>query len=373
MSINFGQFPTPRLPIQTGDFVVGYQLIGSVPTLAQYTMTQLFTGAFPGGVLPVSNGGTGLSTVPAGDLLVGTGTNTMNFIIPGTAGAMLISQGTSVSPQFANNPVITGGSVDGAPVGATTRSTGAFTSLSATSGLNSTAVGNTTPSTGAFTTLAASGVTTLSNGTSSSGSGSGALVVTGGVGVGNNLFAAGSVVAGGGLTGTIGAGTPNTGSFTTVLASGTITPSQTAGIVGTTTNNNANAGSVGEFISATVPLGSPVALTTNVAANVTSISLTAGDWDVWANLGTVGTGTTTIQNIQGCVSVTSATIQTAPNGGAFIFNTIPQPTGGTSNVWPVGTTRLSLSATTTVFLVTQVGFSASTLSAYGFIGARRRR
>lgn len=372
MSINFGQFPTPRLPIQTGDFVVGYQLIGSVPTLAQYTMTQLFTGAFPGGVLPVSNGGTGLSTVPAGDLLVGTGTNTMNFIIPGTAGAMLISQGTSVSPLFANNPVITGGSVDGAPVGATTRSTGAFTSLSATSGLNSTAVGNTTPSTGAFTTLAASGVTTLSNGTSSSGSGSGALVVTGGVGVGNNLFAAGSVVAGGGLTGTIGAGTPNTGSFTTVLASGTITPSQTAGIVGTTTNNNANAGSVGEFISSTVLQGSAVPLTTFTTTNVTSISLTAGDWDISGNVVYQGVGAT-FTDIQGSISTVSATFPTLPGNGAY-YQIATNFLAGATLGCPVGTVRMSLATTTTVFLLAIGGFTpAGTATAYGFIGARRRR
>ena len=43
MSLNFSQFPTPRLPIVSGDFVVGYQFVGAglVPTLAQYTMLQL--------------------------------------------------------------------------------------------------------------------------------------------------------------------------------------------------------------------------------------------------------------------------------------------------------------------------------------------
>jgi hypothetical protein len=43
MSLNFGQFPTPRLPITSADIVVGYQLVGAgnVPTLAQYTLLQL--------------------------------------------------------------------------------------------------------------------------------------------------------------------------------------------------------------------------------------------------------------------------------------------------------------------------------------------
>jgi hypothetical protein len=39
----------------------------------------------------------------------------------------------------------------------------------------------------------------------------------------------------------------------------------------------------------------------------------------------------------------------------------------------VGTTRLSLSATTTVYLVANFSFATSTCSAYGFRGARRRR
>jgi hypothetical protein len=35
--------------------------------------------------------------------------------------------------------------------------------------------------------------------------------------------------------------------------------------------------------------------------------------------------------------------------------------------------RLSLSATTTVFLSCEIGFAASTMSACGFLAARRRR
>lgn len=49
---------------------------------------------------------------------------------------------------------INGGAIDGTPVGAATPSTGAFTTLQATS-LNSTPIGATTASTGAFTSLTA--------------------------------------------------------------------------------------------------------------------------------------------------------------------------------------------------------------------------
>jgi hypothetical protein len=43
MSLNFGQFPVPTLPIAATDKIVGYQLVGPalLPTLAQYTFAQV--------------------------------------------------------------------------------------------------------------------------------------------------------------------------------------------------------------------------------------------------------------------------------------------------------------------------------------------
>ena len=56
---------------------------------------------------------------------------------------------------------------------------------------------------------------------------------------------------------------------------------------------NASAGYVGEFVSSVIAQGSAVTQTANAAVNVTSISLTAGDWDVWGNATLVTQGTTT--------------------------------------------------------------------------------
>ena len=53
-------------------------------------------------------------------------------------------------------------------------------------------------------------------------------------------------------------------------------------LIGTTTNNNATAGDVGELLSSNIVLGSAVSLTSGVAANVTSISVPAGDYDAYA-------------------------------------------------------------------------------------------
>lgn len=183
--------------------------------------------------------------------------------------------------------------------------------------------------------------------------------------------------------GAIGSTTAGTGKFTTLQATSAITPSSTAGIVGTATNDSANAGSVGEFICAQVTNGgspagcatnsnAPISLTTATAANVTSISLTAGDWDVTGNIA-FNNGASTVQTIAiGAIVTTSATLPTIPNSGAEVYLPVTLSTGQ-GPILPVGQIRLSLSSTTTVFLVAQASFTASTSAVYGFIGARRRR
>lgn len=146
----------------------------------------------------------------------------------------------------------------------------------------------------------------------------------------------------------------------------------TTGIIGTTTNNNAAAGSVGEIVESTVLVGSAVALTSTVTANITSISLTAGDWDVWGSTWYTLNAFTTLQVIIGGINTTSATLPTAPGAGAM-----EQAAGtftlGATQGRNIGLRRLSLSATTTVYLVVQATFITSTVSAYGYIGARRVR
>lgn len=156
------------------------------------------------------------------------------------------------------------------------------------------------------------------------------------------------------------------GSFTTLSASGAITPSQTAGIVGTTTNNNANAGSVGEFVSSSVAAGSAVNLTTSVAANITSVSLTAGDWQCYGNEVFSASGAT-ITSLIGWTSSTSATVPAAPNNGGYAN------VSGSGPTLTIGEQRFSVAATTTVYLSASSAFSGGTVTAFGFIGCRRPR
>lgn len=151
-------------------------------------------------------------------------------------------------------------------------------------------------------------------------------------------------------------------------------PSTTAGIIGTTTNDNAAAGSVGEFISASTSFGSPVSLTTGTAADVCSISLTAGDWDVWGNVGFLGNVLTLVQYEFGWTSQTSATAPTADFLSSQVFTAAGVAIFAAGNsIFNVQQQRISLSGTTTIYLSAQAAFSVSTCSAFGNLKARRVR
>jgi hypothetical protein len=185
-----------------------------------------------------------------------------------------------------------------------------------------------------------SGLTTANNG----------VLVTSGTGVPS-------------ISNTIGAG----------LTMPSITFNSTSGIIGTTTNNNAAAGSVGEFISSQIVAASSVSLTTATNTNVTSISLTAGDWDVWGN--TTYLPQVTVTNVAGSFAWISTTSATVPDPSLYQGGTYS--TSGTVANTNFGYTapsqRLSLSATTTVYLSVRASFTAGTLSVCGGIYARRVR
>lgn len=143
-------------------------------------------------------------------------------------------------------------------------------------------------------------------------------------------------------------------------------------IVGTTTNDSAAAGDVGEYVSSSVAIGSAISLSTGVAANVTSISLSAGDWDVSGAVHFVPTATTSISFEAAGVNSTSATFGAV---GTYAQRVQAASVSGstTGDAYTIPRTRFSLTGTTTIYLVAQGNFSASTLKAAGQISARRVR
>lgn len=167
-------------------------------------------------------------------------------------------------------------------------------------------------------------------------------------------------------------GTPTSGTLTNC------TGYTGANLVCSATNDDASSTKLGEFISSTLLVASAVTLSTGAAKTVTSVSLTAGDWDVHGNVSfTDGTATSITVTI-GSISTTDNTLPATSTVGAYFHDRTSAfvPAVGSGLIWktrPTGEVRLSLSGTTTVYLVAYSEFTVSGQKACGFIGARRSR
>jgi hypothetical protein len=141
------------------------------------------------------------------------------------------------------------------------------------------------------------------------------------------------------------------------------------GIVGVITNSNAQTGSVGEYVTSLVAIGAPISLSNNTAANATSISLTAGDWDVDGQVSFTETASTVTARSAG-ISSTTATV---PSDGSEAYCGVQSTVTSETNSISLVKKRFSLSGTTTIFLVGKASFSAGSCGIFGVISARRVR
>jgi hypothetical protein len=143
-------------------------------------------------------------------------------------------------------------------------------------------------------------------------------------------------------------------------------------LAGTPTNDAANTGFVGETVDGSAALSS-VSLTNATAANLTSISLTAGDWEISGAGYFLPAATTTVLALHASIGTTPATkVSTIGRFGAVSFNAIVMAANENTSI-PVPPFRLSLAAPATVFLVGWAQFGTSTCAAGGTIHARRLR
>ncbi len=216
-------------------FVSGDEVttIGNIPLRFTSTGSNLFTGA-----VESTSSGTGTIIVTGGIGLSGN----------------VFSGGTITATQF----------------------------VTATGGIQSTAIGNVTRSTAAFTTLTANGATTVTANTQSEDATTGALVVSGGVGVGGNLNVAGSFNVGSlsssGIDNTpIGSIGRSSGAFTTLAANNSVT--FTANVASSSTGTGTLVVTGGVGVSGAITLGG---------------ALTANGSNVSMSLQPTGTGTVTI-------------------------------------------------------------------------------
>lgn len=143
-----------------------------------------------------------------------------------------------------------------------------------------------------------------------------------------------------------------------------------APIAGVTDGSNAAAGQVGEYLTTNLLGGSPLAMVSTVARDILTLALTAGDWDVWADISITPAGGSPT-GTHAWIGTVSAT---APTSGASTADLWWQlmPAGTAALSWPVGRQRFNLSAPGNAYL-SIVSTFPGTSSAYGMIAARRMR
>jgi hypothetical protein len=137
--------------------------------------------------------------------------------------------------------------------------------------------------------------------------------------------------------------------------------------LGTTTNDNAAEGRIGELLTASA---GAVSLVTGTPKNITSRLLTPGDWNIFAPAQFEGNGATTVTEVLASISTVSATLQDAIVGQHAHFRV-----ASTADLmFPAFLfMRVSIAVPTTYYVVAQAAFGVSTYSVSAGIFARRAR
>lgn len=327
------------------------------------------------GTIGAGYGGTGIASYTVGDLLYASGATALSALAGVATGNALISGGVGVAPSWGK-------------IGLTTHVSGTLAVGNGGTGLTGGTSGGVLYFSGASTLASSAALTAnaivLGGGAGSAPASLGSLGTTTTVLHGNAggapTFAAVSLTAD--VSGTLPVANGGTGSATQNFVDLSNTQSAIAGAKtfttqligkGTATNDSAAAGYIGEYIESIVLVGSAVSLTTGTEANVTSISLTAGDWDVSGLAVYSGGAGASATALAQWGSSTSATFPTPPAGGVSFLRATVSLASTSNNAFPIGIHRVSVSGTTTYYLSVLATFSGGTLAAYGTIHARRVR
>jgi hypothetical protein len=132
----------------------------------------------------------------------------------------------------------------------------------------------------------------------------------------------------------------------------------------------AAAGQIGEFQSVQRLSTAPLSLTNNADAVIASLSLTAGDWDIWGSAGFTFSPNVT-GTLKAWFNVGGATAPSVDQLGGNATGTVsPNPSQA---IVPITGMRVSITATTAVALGASPSFSNGSVTAWGKILARRMR
>jgi hypothetical protein len=152
-------------------------------------------------------------------------------------------------------------------------------------------------------------------------------------------------------------------------------------LLGTNTNDSAATGYVGEYVTSSRARASSVSITSNVANNATtSITLTAGEWEIWGFVGYAFAASTSVTRLAAAISRTDGVMPASSTHG------VPNANGELTGqlAWgamvPVndiiiatGVSSVKLSASATFYLVAYATFTVSSTDFWGSIHAKRVR
>jgi hypothetical protein len=144
--------------------------------------------------------------------------------------------------------------------------------------------------------------------------------------------------------------------------------SQMAQSGGVTDGSDAKPGEIGEFIFAnrTTALSVGIATTTDL----TSITLSPGDWDVTGAVSFQGDSYTGGTDLHAWVNTVSATEPSGDTGGKTMIAT---SAAGLYNLFPIPPLRVSSASSVTIYLSCYTNYGAGTMLVKGMVRARRMR
>lgn len=150
-------------------------------------------------------------------------------------------------------------------------------------------------------------------------------------------------------------------------------------IGGLTDGSSAGAGIVNQVISSSVLFASRASISSNTETNVTSISVTAGRWMLFGNVGYLPAGSTSVTQFSEGISLTTAAMPASstlgvPSGAgefSIVKNMAAAVPASTYIMDSLSGITISVNATTTFYLVARTIFTISTMEAWGGIRAVR--